>query len=140
LATARGRPLVEASQPPRPGPHGVAELSKPRLLATSVGSDPDGGVARVRVSLKERITCVSKGQATERPRVRYFPPPQVERIRSNPGARLPGELARTLTLSLGRGGCGGAQAVAVEAELWGEAINGGGLEAVTPHVRLRWGR
>ena len=113
------------------------ELRKPRLRATTVARDPDGGVARVRVSLRELITC---GAATKRPRVRYFPPPQIERIRSNPGALLPTTKERTLALALGRARCGGGAAVAVEAELWGEAINGNGLEAVTPHLHLRWGR
>ena len=34
--------------------------------------------------------------------------------------------------------CGDARAIAVRGELWGEAINGSGLEAVTPHLRFRW--
>ena len=137
LATLGGRRLGEASQPPGRQTQVVTELRKPRLRATTVGRDPDGGVARVRVSLRELITC---GSATKRPRVRYFPPPQIERIRSNPGALLPTTKERTLALALGRARCGGAPAVAVEAELWGEAINGNGLEAVTPHLHLRWGR
>ena len=73
-------------------------------------------------------------------RTRYFPPPQRERLRSNPGARLPTEKRRTLALALGRGRCGDGEAVEVEAELWGEAINGSGLEAVTPHLLLSWTR
>jgi hypothetical protein len=43
-------------------------------------------------------------------------------------------------LALGRGRCGDGEAEEVEAELWGEAINGSGLEAVTPHLLLSWTR
>jgi hypothetical protein len=31
-----------------------------------------------------------------------------------------------------------ADGVAVQGELWGEAINGQGLEAVTPHIRVSY--
>jgi hypothetical protein len=98
-------------------------------------------VARVRVSVKETITCAyPDGRRVERERSRYFPPPQIERIRSSPGARLPTRDARTVTVSLGRGRCPArAEPVAIAGELWGEAINGLGLEAVTPHVRFEYG-
>jgi hypothetical protein len=33
-----------------------------------------------------------------------------------------------------------AQAVEVHGQLWGEAINGRGLEAVTPHIRFSYRR
>jgi hypothetical protein len=140
LATLGGRTLGEASEPPGSQPSAVEELHEPRLQGTTIGRDPDGGVARVRVSLREVITCRAHGGTTKRPRIRYFPPPQIERIRSNVGARLPSEKRRTLALTLGRGRCGAGEAVEVEAQLWGEAINGTGLEAVTPHLRLFWVR
>ena len=140
LATPGGRTLGEASEPPGREPPAVKELREALLRGTTIGRDPDGGVARVRVSLRELITCRAEGRRTERLRTRYFPPPQIERIRSNPGARLPTEKRRTLALALGRGRCGDGEAVEVEAELWGEAINGGGLEAVTPHLLLSWTR
>jgi hypothetical protein len=43
-------------------------------------------------------------------------------------------------LALGRGRCGRAEPVAVEGELWAEATNGNGLEAVTPHLHFNWTR
>jgi hypothetical protein len=140
LESASGSPLAEASQPGE-HPKAAVELPEPRLQGTGVGRDTNGGVARVRVSIKELITCRTQNgdSSFERPRTRYFPPPQIERVRSNPGTRLATEKSRTLPLALG-GRCGGAEAVAVEGELWAEATNGSGLEAVTPHLRFRWKR
>ena len=139
LSTTGGEAKAEAVQPPEGARAAEVELDAPRLRGTVIGTDFDGGVARVRVSIKETITCrADDGRTRTRPRVRYFPPPQVERIRSNPGASLPAAQRRTLTLNLAGDRCGDARAIAVRGELWGEAINGSGLEAVTPHLRFRW--
>ena len=139
LESTDGRELAEASQPPGGQSHGTTRLREPRLTGTVRGRDADGGVARVRVSLKELVTCrAPDGSTSLQPRTRYFPPPQIERIRSNPAALLPTEKTRTLPLTVGSGAC--ADPRAVEGELWGEAINGTGLEAVTPHLHFRWTR
>lgn len=140
LESASGTPLAKASQPGRQ-PEAAAKLAQPRLRGTATGRDADGGVARVRISLKELITCQAAGADStfRRPRVRYFPPPQIERIRSNPGTRLATHVTRTLPLTLG-GRCGDGQALAVDGELWAEATNGTGLEAVTPHLHFKWTR
>jgi hypothetical protein len=60
----------------------------------------------------------------------------VERIRSNRGARLPTRSRRSLSLRLSEGRCHPGRLTAVYGEVWGEAINGSGLEAVTPHLRF----
>ena len=141
LATPRGaRALAEASQPPGRPPGPSVELAQPRLSGTTVGEDAGGGVARVRVSISERITCRgADGRRFERLRRRYFPPPQIERIQAAPGAVLPTRLRRSLQLSLIGARCGpDADAVEVDGQLWGEAINGHGLEAVTPHVHFSY--
>jgi hypothetical protein len=140
LGRAEGAPLARASQPPAAGHPRPVRLGEPRLHGTALGRDPDGGVARVRVSIRERISCLQAGTRSERLRTRYFPPSQIERIRSNPGARLPTRLTRSLPLMLAGDRCGAGQPVAVHGELWGEAINGSGLEAVTPHLRFTWRR
>lgn len=141
LRRAGGAPLVRASQPPGPAHPRPVMLTEPRLGATALGRDPDGGIARVRVSISERIACRGDGgHAYERLRTRYFPPPQIENIRSNPGAPRPTALTRSLTLALVGDRCGRGRATAVHGELWGEAINGSGLEAVTPHLRFVWRR
>jgi hypothetical protein len=132
-ATAAAR----AAQPGE-APEEVVQLPSATLRGTTTGSDGDSGVARVRVSVKETITCAyDDGRRVERERSRYFPPPQIERIRSSPGARLPTRDTRTVEVTLGRGRCpADAEPVAIAGELWGEAINGLGLEAVTPHLRF----
>jgi hypothetical protein len=143
MLSAGGAPLARASQPPGDEGRAVVRLRRPSLRGTTVGSDHDGGVARVRVSIKERITCRrgSFGATFTRLRTRYFPPPQVERIRSTPGAVLPTRRVRSLRLRVGAGSCGpGARPRSIHGELWGEAVNGSGLEAVTPHVRFRVAR
>ena len=139
--SASGRALGEAS---RPGdPHtGELELIEPRLRGTTVGQDPNGGIARVRVSISERITCRGdKGTRFERLRARYFPPPQIEQIRAAPGALLPTRSTRSRLLSLAGERCGAnAEATEVHGKLWGEVINGHGLETITPPVRFRYRR
>jgi hypothetical protein len=138
--SAGGAPLGRASQPPGDTGDAPVRLHRRSLRGTTVGRDPDGGVARVRVSIKERITCRRGGSGATftRLRTRYFPPPQVERIRSTPGAVLPTRRVRSLELRVGGGRCGpGARPRSIHGELWGEAVNGSGLEAVTPHVRFR---
>jgi hypothetical protein len=138
VSASDDRTLAEAAQPG--GASGrTVRLAEPRLRGTAVAEDDDEGVARVRVSISERITCLADdGARYERRRIRYRPPPQIERIRSNPGARLPARLSRSLLISVGDGPCGrGAAPEEIHGELWGEAINGSGLEAVTPHIRFR---
>jgi hypothetical protein len=131
LARADGRTLAEAS---RGSSARTVTLDEPQLRGTTTGSDENGGVARVRVSIREEIECRDDERLYHRLRTRYFPPPQVERIRSNPGARLPTSAKRSLPIRLSGARCGAGRLTAVHGELWGEAINGSGLEAVTPHL------
>ena len=140
LQMRNGTTAAEAAQPGR-APHGVVRLDEPRVRATTVGSDQHSGVVRVRVSLREQITCRARsGQTGTRPRTRYVPPPQVERITARPGFRIPTRERRSVTLPLSGGCPRGTTALRVEGELWGEAVNGLGLEAVTPHIRFAWTR
>ena len=88
------------------------------------------------MSIREEIECSDGERSYRRLRTRYFPPPQVERIRSTPGARLPTSAKRSLELRLSQERCGAGRLAAVLGELWGEAINGSGLEAVTPHLKF----
>ena len=137
-AASNGRTLAEASQPGGGTHSAEVELSESRLRATTIGKDSDGGVSRVRISIAERIACQAPdGRRFERLRTRYFPPPEVERIRARPGARLPTRRTRSRVLALAGDRCGaGARPTEVHGELWGQAINGHGLEAVTPHIRF----
>jgi hypothetical protein len=136
LEVADGTKLVETSQPGKaPRPRTVI-LDEPTLRGTTTGRDANGGVARVRVSFREKVECRKADRAYHRLRRRYFPPPQIERIRSNPGARLATRATRSLRLSLSKTRCRAGRLAGVHGELWGEAINGSGLEAVTPHLRF----
>ena len=133
------RTLGEASRPSSGDP-GDVSLAEPRLRGITIGEDGNEGVARVRVSVTETIRCRrSGGRAVSRPRTRYYPPPQVIRVRSNPGARIPTRRTRSVLIRLWTTGCReGSELEEVNGELWGEAINGSGLEAVTPHLRFRY--
>jgi hypothetical protein len=134
-----GHVLAEAS---RPGtrPSGKVELEEGRLRGTSIGEDPDGGIVRVRVSVSERISCQGHdGARFERLERRYFPPPQIEQIRAAPGARLPTRGVRSRLVVLASERCGGtAEATHIDGQLWGEVINGRGLETITPMVRFSY--
>lgn len=135
-----GRTLAEASQPGE-AHAGLVPLREPRLRGTAVGNDGNEGVARVRVSIAQKARCqAGDGRHFIRRRIRYHPPPQIERIRSRPGARLQTRRTRSLVLPLATGECGEGTLIGVDGELWGEAINGSGLEAVTPHIRFRYRR
>jgi hypothetical protein len=136
LARADGAALAETAQPEQASHPDTVTLDEPALRGTTTGHDPDGGVARVRVSLREEVECRAADGAYRLLRTRYFPPPQIERIRSNPGARLPTRAKRSLPLRLSQSRCQAGRLAAVHGELWGEAINGSGLEAVTPHLRF----
>jgi hypothetical protein len=138
LARADGGALAETSRPPDGPPPQPSTLSEPALRGTTTGRDENGGVARVRVSVKEEIECRDGERSYRRLRTRYFPPPQVERIRSNRGARLPTSATRSLPIRLSEARCGAGRLAAVHGELWGEAINGSGLEAVTPHLKFAY--
>lgn len=139
-AVGDGGTLAEASQPGT-ADGGVLPLLEPRLRGTAVGEDGNEGVARVRVSITQRARCqAGDGRPFVRRRVRYYPPPQVERIRSRPGARLPIRRARSRVLALATAECGRGSLIGIDGQLWGEAINGSGLEAVTPHIHFRYRR
>jgi hypothetical protein len=134
LAQADRGTLAEASQPSEGATPEAVTLDEPALRGIATGRDPNGGVARVRVSIREEIECRDDDGPYRRLRTRYFPPPQVERIRSNPGTRLPTKATRSVPLRLSQSRCGAGRLTAVHGELWGEAINASGLEAVTPHL------
>lgn len=141
LVLPDGRVAAEASQPGEP-PDDPVELEQPRLRGTMVGVDEESGAVRVRVSIKETITCRSRtGGIHLRARRLYFPPSQIERATASPGARIPARESRSRAIQLGRGRCPtGAVPAAVTGELWGDVTNGLGLEAVTPHIRFEWRR
>jgi hypothetical protein len=143
VVSLQGSGATTAAEAATPGraPGGIVRLREPRVRATTVGTDEDSGVVRVRVSVKEEITCRGRsGRTARRARTRYVPPPQVERITARPGFRIPTRERRSVALPLSGGCPPGAMAVDVEGEVWGEAINGLGLEAVTPHIRFAWAR
>lgn len=54
--------------------------------------------------------------------------------------RDPSPPAATVALEAPDGEVLGGRAARVHGELWGEAINGSGLEAVTPHLRFAYRR
>jgi hypothetical protein len=141
LVLPDGRTAAEAFRPGTAPAEPVA-LAQPRLRGTIIGVDEDSGAVRVRVSVKESITCRASGGETEvRPKLRYFPPSQIERATAAPGARIPALETRSRLVRIGRGRCpAGTVATAVNGELWGDVTNGLGLEAVTPHIHFEWRR
>ena len=109
------------------------------LWAVALARDFDGGVARIRVSLRERVDCLRAGGSRRRERrVRYIPPPAIERVRITAGTRVPTTRARRVRIGARPGVCGpGERAVSSVLQVWGEANNAHGLESVSTHVRVR---
>lgn len=110
-------------------PRGMrVRLGAPRMRATAVGVDADGGMARIRISIEERIRCRTEGGARrrERIRLRYLPPPAIARTRVPPGVHLPAARERSAPLSFAAGRpCGGAgwMLEGVSGRVWADATN-----------------
>jgi len=145
-ARSRGRP--RAARPPRRTSwacddlvHGTApsepvELEQPRLRGTMVGSDEDSGAVRMRVSIKESISCRStrarsrccRSGATSRPPRSSAPPPPPAPV--SPHARA----------APGRSSSAAAAAPPAPSRPPSKASwrLTNGLEAVTPHIHFQW--
>lgn len=122
-------PLVHAS-PSRQGERPkVVALRDPRFWATGVARDAEGGTGRIRVSMTSTTRC---GVDVKRQTV-YAPPAQIEKVALAPGTRAPAERERTARFSVATGdGC------TVRGEVWAEATDAHGLQAVTRHAGFRY--
>jgi hypothetical protein len=119
------------------------ELDRSVVRGLTVGTDPESGVLRARVSVTEVITCRAhaSGETFTKLRTRYYPPPAIERMVAPPGARILSRKTRARTHALGGGRCGrDASMIAVRGELWGDVVNGSGLEGVSRHIRFTYER
>jgi hypothetical protein len=101
------------------------------LSALAAGSDPDGGVARVRISVEEHIRCrdLLTGERSERIRIRYFPPPAIARIKVQPGTPLPAERSRRARLPIAGDPCPGSDVDRLEGTVRADVTNAHELEA-----------
>lgn len=109
------------------------------LRVTALARDADGGVARARISTRERSSCLNlrTGQRVSRRRLRYLPPAQIARAKVPPGVVLPRERSRTVRLRFAGDRCSGAWVPArVEVTLWADATNAHELESSSAPVRL----
>jgi hypothetical protein len=109
------------------------------LRVTALARDADGGVARARISTRERSLCLNRRTAERisRLRVRYFPPAQIARAKVPPGVTLPRERIRTVRIRFAGDRCSGAWVAArVEVTLWADATNAHELESSSAPVRL----
>ena len=140
LVDERGTALATAEVLRDASPAHV-ELDGPLVRGVTVGTDPDSGVLRARVSVTEEIICRAhaSGQTFTKLRTRYYPPPAIERMVAPPGARILSRKTRSRTHELVGDRCGpDAEAVAVRGELWGDVVNGSGLEGVSRHIRFTY--
>lgn len=120
----------------RGAPRVVVSGAEP-IEVTVVGRDLDGGMGRVRVAIRARLTCRDAGgSAITQPFVRYVPPPQVERIRIAPGTSTRTELRRTVTHRFGAAECEGAALERFSGEAWADTTNASGLDATSRHIHF----
>lgn len=104
-------------------------LPRPRFRATGVARDATGGTGRIRLSVVTTTRCAAR----ERRRTLYLPPAQIENVALPPGARAPVERERSELVRLqARSGC------SVTGEVWAEATDAHGLQAVTRHAAFRY--
>ena len=123
---AGGREVVEES-PSRPGDRSApVTLPSPRIDATAIVRDPEG-TGRIRLSLVYERTC----DGARRRITQYRPPARIANVRLAPGAQAPTPRRRSARIAL-RPGCDAA------GEVYAEATNAHGLQAVSRHVRFRY--
>lgn len=123
---AGGREIVSAS-PSSPGDElRSVTLRRPRLEATAIARDPEG-TGRIRLSLVYERTC----DGVTRRVTQYRPPAQIANVRVAPGAQAPTTRRRSARIAL-RPGC------SATGEVYAEATNAHGLQAVSRHVRFSY--
>ncbi len=135
LTAADGGALAETSQPPEDSTPRTVTLDEPqpardhhrprrRTAGSPACASRSGRRSSAGTATAPTAACA---RATSRPR------------RSSASARtperaFPPSAKRSLPLRLSEARCGAGRVASVHGELWGEAINGSGLEAVTPHL------
>jgi hypothetical protein len=106
-------------------------LAEPVLVATALARDDDGGTGRARVATTYETRCGDRVRRV----TRAHPPAQIERIALPPGSDAPAERSRTVRMRLRVGrGC------TAEGDVLAEATNAHDLQAVSRHVRFRYGQ
>jgi hypothetical protein len=105
-------------------------LAEPVLVATALARDDDGGTGRVRVATIYEARCGDRVRRI----VNVHPPAQVERIMLPPGTDAPAERSRTVKVRLKVG-----KRCSAEGDVLAEATNARDLQAVSRHVRFRYG-
>jgi hypothetical protein len=122
-------PIVHASPSEAGERPDVTTLPRPAFRAVAAARDPEGGTGRIRLSVTTTTRCGDR----ERRRVRYRPPPQIQSVAIPPGAEAPVERTRSARIRLDhRPGC------TVTGEVWAEATDAHGLQAVTRHAGFRY--
>ena len=127
VAAGSGEPVLSVSPSAEGEPRQTIRLATPRFTATAIARDDRGGTGRVRLSTTYVTRC---GMRTRRT-TRYLPPAQIANVALPPGTSAPSERRRTETIGLNvQTGC------TVDGEVWAEATDAHGLQAVTRHVRF----
>jgi hypothetical protein len=137
LRAAPSRAAFETSTGSRPARVELA-LGEP-LRVTAMTSDPNGGAARARVSIRERTSCLNTvtGERESRLTLRYFPPAQTARAKVPPGVVLPRVESRTVRLRFTGDRCSGPWSPARSLVLlWADATNAHEMESSSAPVRL----
>jgi hypothetical protein len=122
LAGVQGRSGGDAPAP--------VQLTEPTLTPIAVGRDKQG-MGRIRVSLHARVTC---GDDVS-PLIRYFPPPEIARVRIAPGTVARTQLTRRVRYALR---CPDGEVAAAEGTLWADATSAWETEASSAPVRFSY--
>jgi hypothetical protein len=126
LDTGAGKPVVHDS-PVRSRRQPPVRLARPEIDATALIRDPDGGSARIRVSVVYATRC----HGVEQQHGDYFPPAQIEVVRIAPGVRVPIQRTRHGRVRL-PANCD------VSGKVFAEATNAAGLESFSDPIWFRY--
>jgi hypothetical protein len=108
----------------------AVRLRSPVLRPSAVGRDKQG-MGRIRVSLHAEVVC--GGERV--PLIRYFPPPEIARVRIAPGTVTPTLLERRVRFGLR---CPGGAPAAASGTLWADATSAWETEASSAPIRFTY--
>jgi hypothetical protein len=99
-------------------------------------------VGRARVAIRATLFCrtAATSRLRRQPLVRYVPPPQVARVKANPGTRIRTVLIRSVTQRFGEAECDGDELDRFTSQAWADTTNASGLDATSRHIHFRSNR
>jgi hypothetical protein len=125
-----GSPAIVHDSPVRSRRSPTIPLPQPGFRATALIRDEDGGTGRVRLTVEYSSSCPAGG--AEQRHHKYFPPPQIVRIKIPPGVLVPTQRVREEAVTF-------PEDCRSHGKVFAEATNAEGLETFSDPVWFSYG-